>query len=84
MTVSFTKAGLDDLLWWVSTDRRTAERLLRLIKEAERNPAEGIGKPERLTTGAWSRRINDKDRLVYLVDGDTITVIQCRFHYQDR
>lgn len=59
-------------------------RLNRLIDEALRAPGEGTGKPEPLSgdlSGYWSRRIDQQHRLVYAVEGDAITVIQCRYHY---
>jgi len=60
------------------------KRLNRLIEETLRDPVEGIGKPEQLRhalAGAWSRRIDDQHRLVYLVDGDDLVVLQARYHY---
>jgi len=69
---------------WASDDRKLFERLVRLIGEAAREPFTGTGKPEPLRhqlKGHWSRRINEKHRLVYLVSQDSITVISCRDHY---
>ncbi len=62
----------------------TLKRINRLIDQALRDPFEGIGKPEPLRhalTGAWSRRISEEHRLVYLVDGDDVVILQARFHY---
>ena len=60
------------------------KRLNRLLDQTMRDPFSGIGKPEQLRyalTGAWSRRVNDEHRLVYLVDGEDIVVLQARYHY---
>ena len=58
-----------------------------IIKDIERNGNEGIGKPEPLTgnlSGYWSRRINDKDRLIYRIDEQSIYILACRQHYSDK
>jgi toxin YoeB len=81
----FTSNGWDDYQHWVHADRQVLKRINRLIDDALRNPAEGIGKPEPLKhvlAGAWSRRITEEHRLVHLVDGDELVVMQARFHYQ--
>ncbi|HSK54809.1 MAG TPA: Txe/YoeB family addiction module toxin [Jiangellales bacterium] len=65
-------------------DRATLKRIDRLIDDALRDPSTGIGKPEPLRhmlAGAWSRRIGEEHRLVYLVDGDDLVILQARFHY---
>jgi toxin YoeB len=80
----FQKECLEDLRWWVETDRRTALRVLRLIEAVLRDPLSGIGKPEPLKylgPGLWSRRITDEHRLVYLVRADRIDFLQARYHY---
>ncbi len=84
MRLVFTDHGWDDYQHWVNTDRQTLKRLNRLLQETLREPFGGIGKPEQLRhalAGAWSRRITDEHRLVYLVDGDDLVVLQARFHY---
>jgi toxin YoeB len=81
----FTAHGWQDYTWWQSADRATLKRLNRLIEVALRDPASGIGKPEPLRhvlAGAWSRRITEEHRLVYLVDGDDLVILQARFHYK--
>jgi toxin YoeB len=81
----FTPHGWDDYLSWQSTDRGTAKRINRLLEDTLRNPIGGIGKPEPLRhvlQGAWSRRIDGEHRLVYLVDGEDIVVLQARYHYE--
>jgi len=80
----FTAHAWEDYLHWQQTDRAMLKRLNRLIEETLRDPLEGIGKPEQLRhalAGAWSRRIDDQHRLVYLVDGDDLVVLQARYHY---
>lgn len=84
MRLVFTPHGWEDYRHWQSTDRATLKRLNRLLDDAMRSPFEGIGKPEQLRhvlAGAWSRRIDAEHRLVYLVDGDDIIVLQARYHY---
>lgn len=74
-----------DYLYWQGQDRRTPERVNRLIQDVLRSPFEGIGRPEPLRenlAGFWSRRIDDTHRLVYTLDAGRITIIACRFHYQ--
>jgi toxin YoeB len=84
MRLCFTPHGWDDYLYWQSTDKATSKRVNRLIKDALRDPSTGIGKPEQLRhvlAGSWSRRIDEEHRLVYLVDGDDLVVLQARYHY---
>ena len=80
----WTLAAWNDYLYWQDQDRKMLRRINILIRDALRNPFEGIGKPERLREnlrGFWSRRIDDTNRLVYTVDDDTLTIIACRYHY---
>jgi toxin YoeB len=80
----FTPHGGEDYQHWVQTDRATSTRINRLIENVLRDPFTGIGKPEQLRhalAGAWSRRITEEHRLVYLVDGDDVVVLQARYHY---
>ena len=75
---------LEDLQYWMATEWRTARRILELIEEVMRTPFEGTGKPEHLKhlgANVWSRRINQTDRLVYLVRSDRIDFLQARYHY---
>ncbi|WP_330249825.1 Txe/YoeB family addiction module toxin [Nocardia sp. NBC_00565] len=84
MRVTFVKVAFEDFEHWVSTDRKMALRIMRLIGDIQRDPFNGLGKPEPLKgdkSGYWSRRINDEHRLVYSVAGDTITIVQARYHY---
>lgn len=80
----FDTAAFDDLAWWVGQDRKTALRLIHLIRDVQRDPFKGIGKPEPLRhelRGCWSRRIDEEHRLVYQVTEDTIRILACRYHY---
>jgi toxin YoeB len=74
----------DDYLYWQNTDRKMLKKVNELIKSCERTPFSGIGKPEPLKEnlkGYWSRKIDKEHRLVYKVEGETIIISQCRFHY---
>ena len=85
MRLVFTPLGWEDYLYWQAYDKAMIKRLNRLLEDSVRNPTEGIGKPEALRhvlAGCWSRRIDEEHRLVYLVDGDDIVVLQARFHYE--
>lgn len=86
MNKSFTDIGWEDYLYWQTEDRKTLRKINTLLKDIERNGNEGIGKPEPLTgdlSGFWSRRINQKDRLIYALEIDQIIIIACRYHYDD-
>jgi toxin YoeB len=75
---------LEDLRYWVDTNRKTALRVFDLIDAVHRDPFAGIGKPEPLKYlggNVWSRRINEADRLVYEVFADRIECLQARYHY---
>jgi len=75
---------LEDLRFWVDTNRKMALRVLDLMEAALRDPFGGIGKPEHLKHlggNVWSRRINEADRLVYEVFSDRIEFLQARYHY---
>lgn len=85
MRLVFTTNGWEDYTHWIRADRQILKRINRLIDDALRDPTEGVGKPEPLRhmfTGAWSRRITEEHRLVYLVDGDDLVILQARFHYR--
>ena len=84
MRLVFTPHGWEDYTVWVETDRAMLRRVNRLIEAALRDPSSGIGKPEplrHLLSGAWSRRISDEHRLVYLIEGDDLVILQARYHY---
>jgi len=74
----------EDYLYWQATDRKILRRINALIREIQRQPFTGTGKPEPLrhqSAGYWSRRIDREHRLVYEVRDDTVIIVQCRYHY---
>jgi toxin YoeB len=80
----WTKAAWEDYVYWQTQDRKTLRRINQLIKDASRSPESGIGKPEPLRdnlSGLWSRRIDETNRLVYLVDAGDFVILTCRYHY---
>lgn len=82
--LAFDRHGWDDYTYWQSQDRKTLGRVNALIADLIRDPFTGIGKPEPLKhilAGAWSRRIDDANRLVYLVTDTHIVILQARDHY---
>ena len=84
MNLEFTPESWDDYLYWHKNDKKLLRRINELIKDIQRNPFEGIGKPEPLKyqlQGCWSRRINQEHRLVYEIEDELIRIIACRFHY---
>ena len=84
MTLTFSSTAWENYLYWQSTDKKMVKRINILIKDIERSPYEGIGKPEPLKhglSGYWSRRINDEHRIVYKPHNDTILIAQLRYHY---
>jgi len=81
----FTPHGWEDYVSWETADRAILKRINRLIEDISRDPFVGIGRPEPLRhalAGAWSRRIDEEHRLVYLVDADDIVILQARYHYR--
>ena len=86
MKLSITSGALEDLEAWSTRNPKVVSRIIRLIAETTRTRRTGTGKPERLKyvgSEVWSRRITEKDRLVYDIQSGTITIIACRFHYDD-
>jgi len=84
MKIVFLDQAWEDYLYWQNTDKATLKKINSLIKEIERTPFDGIGKPEALKynlTGLWSRRISLDHRLVYQIDKEAIVIHQCRYHY---
>lgn len=80
----FQPEFIEDLSDWIATDRRTAQRLLELVKAILRDPFTGIGHPEPLKylgSDVWSRRISQEHRCVYLVKDDRVEFLQGRYHY---
>ena len=84
MNLTFAPKAWDSYLYWQKTDKAIVKRINMLIKDIQRTPFEGIGKPEPLKhalTGFWSRRINNEHRIVYKVIEDNILIAQLRYHY---
>lgn len=84
MTLTFSEQAWEDYLFWQSTDKKVLKRIHTLIKEIQRSPHEGIGKPEPLKhalAGYWSRRITDTHRIVYRTSENSILIAQLRYHY---
>lgn len=82
--LEFDSSGFEDLAWWVEKDRKKALKIIKLIKEIQKDPFRGIGKPEPLKhdlSGCWSRRIDGEHRLVYQVSEEKIRILACRYHY---
>ena len=83
-SLEFDPAAFEDLAWWVQRDRSQALRIIKLIREIQRDPFTGVGKPEPLKaelSGCWSRRIDPEHRLVYQVLEKKIRILACRYHY---
>lgn len=82
----FQERGWNDYRYWQTEDKKTLKRLNKIIEDIVRNGYEGIGKPEKLTgelSGWWSRRIDEKNRVVYRLREGTVEIAQCRGHYSD-
>lgn len=82
----FTPNGWADYKYWETEDRRTLKKINVLLDHIDRNGNSGMGKPEALRgnfSGYWSRRINEKDRLVYRLTDTEIIILACRYHYED-
>ena len=85
--IIFSVAAFEDYKYWETQDKKTIKRINALIDDICRNGNEGIGKPELLKndySGFYSRRIDEKNRLIYKVENDVIIIIACRTHYQDK
>ena len=85
--ITFSEDAWDEYLYWQAQDKKTLKKINELLREIQRTPFEGRGEPEGLRgnlSGKWSRRISQKDRLVYEVTDDTVIVVQCKGHYDDK
>jgi toxin YoeB len=83
-SVEFDPDAFEDFAWWATHDRGAVVRIVKLIREIQRDPENGIGKPERLKhdlAGCWSRRIDQEHRIVYEIKADRIRILSCRNHY---
>lgn len=87
MNKIFSPEAWDDYVYWQNQDKKTLKKINALIKDIQRSGAEcGIGKPEALKgelSGFWSRRIDEKNRLVYRVTGSNLEIVSCKTHYGD-
>jgi toxin YoeB len=84
MIVSFDPLAWESYVYWQRHDKTIIRKINTLIKECQRHPFEGTGKPEPLKgdlSGFWSRRITREHRLVYRVQGNILQIAQCRYHY---
>jgi len=84
MRIEFDESAWEDYLYWQETDRKILKRINQLIRDIQRSPFDGLGKPEKLRhtlSGFWSRRITEEHRLVYTVS-DRIVIAACRYHYE--
>lgn len=84
MKIVFSEDGWSDYLYWQQHDKKIFKKVNDLIKEITREPFTGTGKPEALRfslSGYWSRRITHEHRIVYRVEGDTLFIAHCQYHY---
>jgi toxin YoeB len=82
--ISFEDAAWEDYKFWQKEDRMILKKINHLIRDIQRDPFDGIGKPEALKndlSGFWSRRITDEHRIVYRIEDDELIIAQCRGHY---
>ena len=85
MTKIWFDKAWEDYIYWQTQDKKTLKRINQLVRDTERDPFNGIGKPEPLKgefSGFWSRRIDDANRLVYRINGDTLEILSCKGHYE--
>ena len=83
-SLEFDASAFEDMAWWIEQDRDKALKIIKLIKDVQRDPYHGIGKPEPLRhelAGCWSRRIDQEHRLIYQVTSEKIRILACRYHY---
>lgn len=87
MIKAWSDEAWEDFEYWMTQDKKTMKKILKLLKDIDRNGYDGIGKPEPLTgdlAGYWSRRIDDCNRIVYRIKEDTELIAQCGSHYRDK
>jgi len=85
MNLLWTDEAWEDYLYWQSQDKRTLKRVNQIIRDIQRAPHVGVGKPEPLKgdlSGWWSRRIDDVNRIVYRLKAGAVEITQCRGHYR--
>jgi toxin YoeB len=84
MNLLWTDEAWEDYLYWQGQDRKTLKRVNQIVRDIQRSPHAGIGKPEPLKgdlAGWWSRRIDGANRIVYRLKGDSVEITQCKGHY---
>ena len=84
--ILFTEHAWEEYIYWQAQDKRTLRRTNQLLRDIQRDPFDGIGKPEPLRgelSGFWSRRIDECNRIVYRVKDDIVELLQCKGHYDD-
>jgi toxin YoeB len=82
--IAFLPRGFDEFNQWAINDKKIYAKIVTLIKDIQRDPFSGLGKPEALKyelSGLWSRRITDEHRLVYIIAPEEVVIVSCRFHY---
>jgi len=87
MRIIFSKNAWEDYTSWQTEDKKILKKINNLIKEIQKSPYEGIGKPEPLKfdlAGLWSRRIDLEHRLVYKIENDDLLIYACRYHYDKK
>lgn len=85
--IQFSEAAWADFSYWLTEDKKTMSRIVKLIADIKRNGYRGIGKPEPLKddlSGYWSRRIDDANRIVYRIEDGIVKIYQCGSHYRDK
>ena len=82
--ITFEIKAFEEFTYWANNDKKIFKKILSLLKDTQKNPFSGLGKPEALKhelQGCWSKRINQEHRLVYQVEDDSIVILSCRYHY---
>ena len=85
--IIFTDVAFNDYVYWQTQDKKTLIRINKLIEDIIRNGNKGIGKPEPLKgnfSGSWSRRIDEKNRLIYRIEGEVVFILACKTHYDEK
>ena len=85
--LQFSENAWRDFSYWLNQDKRILNRIMKLFADIQRNGYQGIGKPEPLSgdlSGYWSRRIDEKNRIIYRIENDIVYIIQCGSHYHDK
>ncbi len=82
--ITFTPDAFKEYNEWISEDFEIVQKIIVLLKDVQKSPFKGLGKPEPLKgnfSGFWSRRIRLTHRLIYRISSETIEIIKCRDHY---